>query len=91
EAMSAARPYRPIPLSTSEALEELHRYAGIQFDPDVVEAFGHTNTAIDTETEDPFEPGAPEVKTTPVPLLGQVAAARAKGAIPTSSSAPVET
>ena len=40
EAMtSAERPYR-LPMSTELALEELHRCAGTQFDPRVVEALG---------------------------------------------------
>ncbi|MFV2063491.1 MAG: HD-GYP domain-containing protein [Chloroflexota bacterium] len=91
EAMTASRPYRPIPLSSADALDELHRYAGIQFDPAVVEAFGRTKTAT-AGTQDPNdEPGEPEQARLPVPLLGQVAAKRAKGALPTSSSAPVET
>jgi HD-GYP domain-containing protein (c-di-GMP phosphodiesterase class II) len=39
EAMTAARPYRLSPLSESQALEELHKFSGIQFDPEVVAAF----------------------------------------------------
>jgi hypothetical protein len=39
EAMTAARPYRMTPLSEAQALEELRKYSGIQFDPDVVAAF----------------------------------------------------
>jgi hypothetical protein len=39
EAMTAARPYRMTPLSQEQALGELRRYVGIQFDPKVVEAF----------------------------------------------------
>ncbi|MGZ8757827.1 MAG: HD-GYP domain-containing protein, partial [Aeromicrobium sp.] len=39
EAMTAARPYRMTPLSERQALEELHKFTGIQFDPEVVEAF----------------------------------------------------
>ncbi len=37
-AMTEGRPYRP-PLSVEQALEELHRAAGTQFDPDLVRAF----------------------------------------------------
>jgi diguanylate cyclase (GGDEF)-like protein len=37
-AMTSPRPYRP-PLSRDEALDELRRCAGTQFDPDVVAAF----------------------------------------------------
>jgi len=89
EAMTASRPYRPVPLSSEQALEELHRYAGIQFDPRVVEAFTRTATATTTTTPSDDEPGEPEQQRTPVPTLGQVAASRAKGAL-TSSSAPAE-
>ncbi len=89
EAMTASRPYRPIPLSTTEALEELHRYAGIQFDPNVVEAFAKTATATAIEHDPDDEPGEPEQQVAPVPTLGQVAASRAKGAL-TSSSVPAE-
>ena len=39
EAMTAARPYRMTPLSEEQALDELHKYTGIQFDPEVVAAF----------------------------------------------------
>ena len=88
EAMTASRPYRPIPLTHLEALQELKRYAGIQFDPNVVEAFGRTRTASATRS-DVDDPGAPEVPFAPIPMLGQVAAARTRGAL-TSSSAPAE-
>ena len=39
EAMTAARPYRMTPLSEQQALDELRKYSGIQFDPEVVAAF----------------------------------------------------
>jgi putative nucleotidyltransferase with HDIG domain len=39
EAMTAARPYRMTPLTEAQALEELHKFSGIQFDPEVVAAF----------------------------------------------------
>jgi HD-GYP domain-containing protein (c-di-GMP phosphodiesterase class II) len=89
EAMTASRPYRPIPLTSAEAFEELRRYAGIQFDPDVVEAFGHTKTALEA-SEDHDEPGELEKQLAPVPTLGQVAAARAKAASRPPTSAPAE-
>ncbi len=88
EAMTASRPYRPVPLSTAEALEELDRYAGIQFDPVVVKAFASTKTAMQTATGDD-EPGEPEQRLAPVPTLGQVAASRAKRALP-ANTAPAE-
>ncbi|HXR61572.1 MAG TPA: HD domain-containing phosphohydrolase, partial [Solirubrobacterales bacterium] len=37
-AMTEGRPYRP-PLSSAEALEELRRAAGTQFDPELVRSF----------------------------------------------------
>ena len=39
EAMTAARPYRLTPLTQQQALDELHKFSGIQFDPEVVVAF----------------------------------------------------
>ncbi len=39
EAMTAARPYRMTPLTEEEAMSELHKFSGIQFDPEVVAAF----------------------------------------------------
>jgi HD-GYP domain-containing protein (c-di-GMP phosphodiesterase class II) len=39
EAMTAARPYRLTPLTQKQALDELHKFSGIQFDPEVVAAF----------------------------------------------------
>jgi hypothetical protein len=39
EAMTAVRPYRMTPLSEEQAIGELHKYSGIQFDPEVVAAF----------------------------------------------------
>jgi response regulator RpfG family c-di-GMP phosphodiesterase len=88
EAMTASRPYRPVPLSPAEAIRELQRYAGIQFDPKVVDAFTRTRAASATriDVDDPGEPGD---ALTSIPMLGQVAASRSRGAL-TSSSAPVE-
>jgi HD-GYP domain-containing protein (c-di-GMP phosphodiesterase class II) len=90
EAMTASRPYRPIPLTSAEAFEELQRYAGIQFDPVVVEAFGRTKTALEAAEDQHDEPGAPEQRPAPVPTLGQVAASRAKAATLPTGSAPAE-
>jgi hypothetical protein len=90
EAMTASRPYRPIPLTATEAFEELQRYAGIQFDPNVVEAFGRTKTALEASKDQHDDPGEPELQQAPVPTLGQVAAARAKTTSLPPSSAPAE-
>ena len=43
EAMTAARPYRMTPLTSEQALAELRKFAGVQFDPVVVDAFVRTN------------------------------------------------
>ena len=45
EAMTAVRPYRLRPMSASQAMEELRKYSGIQFDPVVVDAFAKTASA----------------------------------------------
>ncbi len=57
EAMTAARPYRMTPLTREEALSELRRFAGIQFDPQMVEAFAKTEWAHDVP--DPGRPNEP--------------------------------
>ena len=36
EALTSSRPYRKTPLTHNEAVGELFKFAGIQFDPDVV-------------------------------------------------------
>jgi HD-GYP domain-containing protein (c-di-GMP phosphodiesterase class II) len=70
EAMTADRPYRKA-LSVDQALAELRKFAGVQFDPEIVDAFVKTTWA-----EDAHEPGEPDIR--PIPLLGQHAAARAR-------------
>jgi len=67
EAMTAARPYRMTPLTPEQALGELRKFAGIQFDPEVVDAFVRTRHADGVP-----DPGRqPEPR--PIPLLGQAA------------------
>ncbi|HXI44879.1 MAG TPA: HD-GYP domain-containing protein, partial [Candidatus Acidoferrales bacterium] len=63
EAMTADRPYRKA-LSNEQALSELRKFAGVQFDPEVVDAFVKTAWAADTR-----DPG--RVDNRPIPLLGQ--------------------
>jgi putative nucleotidyltransferase with HDIG domain len=70
EAMTAARPYRMTPLTAEQALGELRKFAGIQFDPVVVDAFVKTEYADGVP-----DPGRhPEPRQ--IPLIGQAAATR---------------
>jgi putative nucleotidyltransferase with HDIG domain len=80
EAMTAARPYRMTPLTTEQALGELRKFAGIQFDPVVVDAFVKTH-----HVEGVPDPGR-TVQPRPIPLLGQ-AANRMTGSPPASPAA----
>jgi putative nucleotidyltransferase with HDIG domain len=67
EAMTAARPYRMTPLTPEQALNELRKFAGIQFDPVVVDAFTRTSWVSDIiETGRP-----PELRS--IPTIGEVA------------------
>ena len=74
EAMTAARPYRMTPLTGEQAMAELRKYAGIQFDPIMVDAFARTRYAADIA-----DPGRPTMNK-PIPLLAQAAALRASTA-----------
>jgi HD-GYP domain-containing protein (c-di-GMP phosphodiesterase class II) len=66
--MTAARPYRMTPLTTEQALTELRKFGGVQFDPDVVEAFFKTKWArVGSDAE------SDEVRD--VPLIGHKAGA----------------
>jgi putative nucleotidyltransferase with HDIG domain len=67
EAMTSARPYRMTPLTHAEALAELRRFAGIQFDPQMVEAFARTEFARDIP--DPARPNEPRQ----IPTIQEVA------------------
>ena len=67
EAMTAARPYRMTPLTAEQALGELRKFAGIQFDPVVVDAFVKTHHVEGVADAGPARPARP------IPLLGQAA------------------
>jgi putative nucleotidyltransferase with HDIG domain len=67
EAMTAKRPYRMTPLTSDQALAELRKFAGIQFDPVVVDAFVQTDWVTGTLDGG----GAPELR--PIPLIAQAA------------------
>jgi HD-GYP domain-containing protein (c-di-GMP phosphodiesterase class II) len=41
--MTAQRPYRMTPLTIEQALGELRKFAGVQFDPVIVDAFVKTH------------------------------------------------
>jgi putative nucleotidyltransferase with HDIG domain len=89
EAMTAARPYRMTPLTHEQALAELRKFAGVQFDPVVVDAFVRTHHV--EGVPDAGRPAEPR----PIPLLHQAAermsAAREISPAATSSTpAPAE-
>ncbi len=67
EAMTAARPYRMTPLTPEQALAELRKFAGIQFDPVVVDAFVRTDWVDGVS-----DPGRP-AELRPIPLIAQAA------------------
>jgi putative nucleotidyltransferase with HDIG domain len=83
EAMTASRPYRKIPLTAEQALAELRKFAGIQFDPEVVDAFVRTKwvEGIRDPGRGELEAGGP-IRLRPLPpLLGEHgSAATASGA-----------
>ena len=65
EAMTAQRPYRMTPLSAEQALGELRKFAGVQFDPKVVDAFVRTSWVDGVK-----DPGS-AVQARPIPLISQ--------------------
>ncbi len=81
EAMTAQRPYRMIPLTSEQALGELRKFAGIQFDPRVVDAFVRTKWV--EGVPDPGRATPPR----PIPLIAQHAAQMAVGAAPVGPTA----
>jgi putative nucleotidyltransferase with HDIG domain len=81
EAMTAARPYRMTPLRPEQALAELRKFGGIQFDPDVVDAFVKTKWARGLA-----DPGSDETRD--LPTIGQAAGSiSATGTAPTAEPA----
>jgi hypothetical protein len=62
-----ARPYRMTPLTPEQALAELRKFAGIQFDPAVVDAFVRTKWV-----DGVADPGRASERQ-PIPLLGEAA------------------
>jgi len=80
EAMTAARPYRMTPLTAEQALGELRKFAGIQFDPVVVDAFVQTN-----HVDGVPDPGR-TVEARPIPLLSQSAGRLTAAATPATTA-----
>ena len=85
EAMTAARPYRMTPLTGEQALAELRKFAGVQFDPEVVDAFVRTNWV--DGVADPGRAAEPRQ----IPLIAQAAERMTTGRSqsPTSPTAPM--
>ncbi len=68
EAMTAARPYRMTPLTQKQALDELHKFSGIQFDPEVVAAFDR----LIARNPEWIKPNIPEgLRQRHIPRLGE--------------------
>jgi putative nucleotidyltransferase with HDIG domain len=81
EAMTASRPYRKTPLSKEQALGELRKFAGIQFDPEIVDAFVKTGRVDGVP-----DPGR-VVEIRPVPMLAAAASLKVQ-ADSTGEAAP---
>ena len=75
EAMTAARPYRLTPLTGEQAMAELRKFAGIQFDPEIVDAFTKTHWAAGIH-----DAGRETEPRPPVPLIAQAGGRMAKAA-----------
>ncbi len=83
EAMTAARPYRMKPLTGEQAMAELRKFSGVQFDPVIVDAFSKTHWAADIN-----DPGRALEPRPPVPLLAQAAGRRAQASIADAATTP---
>jgi len=90
EAMTAKRPYRMVPLTAEQALAELRKFAGIQFDPEIVDAFVRTKwvEGIRDPGRGDIDADAP-IRLRPLPpLIGEHGSASSATAAPTASPAP---
>jgi HD-GYP domain-containing protein (c-di-GMP phosphodiesterase class II) len=87
EAMTAQRPYRMTPLTSEQALAELRKFAGIQFDPAVVDAFVRTSWVHGVS-----DPGRRE-EPRQIPLIGQAAnqLTQTRAVVGASGSGPAST
>jgi putative nucleotidyltransferase with HDIG domain len=84
EAMTAARPYRMTPLTNEQALAELRKFAGVQFDPVVVDAFVKT-----VHVDGIPDPGRP-LEPRPIPLISQAADRMTAARVETAAGTPVD-
>jgi len=88
EAMTAARPYRMTPLTDEQAIGELRRFAGIQFDPVAVDAFARTKYASgarDLGRQVPVRV-IPSIGQAAGRMAGEAAAGQAPGSSPIDAS-----
>jgi putative nucleotidyltransferase with HDIG domain len=84
EAMTAARPYRMTPLTAEQALAELRKFAGVQFDPVMVDAF--VRTAHVDGVPDAGRPAGPRQ----IPLIAQAAERMTATRADATATAPAE-
>jgi HD-GYP domain-containing protein (c-di-GMP phosphodiesterase class II) len=84
EAMTAARPYRMTPLTREQALAELRKFAGVQFDPVVVDAFVRTTHVHGIP--DPGRPTSPRQ----IPLIAQAADRMTATRVDTTAGVPAD-
>jgi len=84
EAMTAARPYRMTPLTREQALAELRKFAGVQFDPVVVDAF--VRTAHVDGIPYPGLPASPRQ----IPLIAQAADRMRATRVDATAGAPAD-
>ena len=82
--MTAARPYRMTPLTGEQALAELRKFAGVQFDPEVVDAFVRTDWV--DGLADPGRAAEPRQ----IPLIAQAAERMTATAFVEATGAPVD-
>ncbi len=82
EAMTASRPYRLKPLTKEQALGELRKYAGIQFDPEIVDAF------VKTGRVDGIPDPGRTVEPRPVPMLATAASRMVQAGTMTEAAPP---
>jgi HD-GYP domain-containing protein (c-di-GMP phosphodiesterase class II) len=82
EAMTAQRPYRMTPLTAEQALAELRKFAGIQFDPTVVDAFVRTPWVQGVS-----DPGR-RIEPRQIPLIGVAASQMVQATAVAGASTP---